>query len=175
MAQQYANPVDGTLSGTAWDSGCLPATDQCDCISDGADGLGDTTGDSTIVTEDDGSRFACEIEDLEDPSDTTNTFLRCRIWRTSDKANTVQWRLCNNANCNDANDPIADSGSYTVTDASVTLVTIPTDRGTMDASKINSYASLYIDVYATASNPTDIKIADCQLEVPLAGRSRRMF
>lgn len=175
--QQYADPVDGTEGGTSWTGWCGTTTDACGCLADGANGLGDTTGDGTEVNQDGASdTFYCELADLTDPSDTTNTFLRYRVYRSSNKTNSLQIRVCNTTDCTDGNDPIADSGAYEVTDGTVALVTVPTDRGTMNAANINSYTTLYVVMTASATNPTDVFLVDVQLQVPAAGgRSRRMF
>lgn len=168
-AQQYGKPKDPGF-GTAWDSG------TCSDIGDDDDGLAGVSGDSTIMIEDDGSVLYCALTALTDPSDTTNHFLRCRRNRTSNKANTFTVELCNDNTCSGG--VIATNSGQTVTDGTLTTVTVPTDVGTMTATSITDYATLWVRLTATGTNPTNIEVSGCELQVPAVagtGRSRRTF
>lgn len=167
LGAQYGKPQSGTDVG-GWDAG------NCANIGDDDNGLTGTTGDGTTANEDDGSSLACSLQTLTDPEVDTGHVFRCRRYRSSNKANTFTAELCNTSGCTDGNDPIATNSGVTVTDSSATTVS----EGTVTAANINSYGTLWVVITATGSNPTDIFVAGCELEIPDApatGRTRRMF
>ena len=122
--------------------------------------------DATTIAEDDGSVYRALLSTVTDPESSTGHTWSCGAYRSSNKANTLTVDLYQGGTQINT----ATSCTGTVTNGSP-AARFPAGGCTLtgtEADSITDYSDLRLYLTATGTNPTDIFVDSCALEVPNA-------
>jgi len=124
--------------------------------------------DATVIGEDDGSVYRMTLSDVTDPESADDHIWYCFAYRSSNKAENLDIDLYQGTT--QINTTTSCGGSIGH-GTPATMFPAPVGTCTLtsgEANAITDYTDLRIRVTATGTNPTDVFVDSCNMEVPNA-------